>query len=184
MSKEIIPIERVVQSIRWIRGQKVLLDSDLAALYGVETKNLNKAVKRNVGRFPADFMFQLTPEELRSLRFQFGTSKARGGLRYRPYAFTEQGIAMLSSVLNSERAIKVNIAIMRAFVKLRGVLETNRELAQKFSELERRVGKHDQEIAATLEAIWQLMAPSEKPRREIGFHVREKAAHYRVRKRA
>ena len=104
MRKEIIPIEHVVQSIRWIREQKVLLDSDLAALYGVQTKNLNKAVKRNAERFPADFMFQLTPEELRSLRFQFGTSKARGGLRYRPYAFTEQGVAMLSSVLNSDWA--------------------------------------------------------------------------------
>ena len=104
MSKEIIPIEHVVQSIRRIRGQKVLLDFDLAALYGVQTKNLNKAVKRNAERFPADFMFQLTPEELRSLRFQFGTSKARGGLRYRPYAFKEQGVAMLSSVLNSGRS--------------------------------------------------------------------------------
>jgi ORF6N domain-containing protein len=184
MGKAIIPVERVAQSIRWICGQKVLLDSDLAVLYGVETKNLNKAVKRNAERFPADFMFQLTPEELHSLRFQFGTSKARGGLRYQPYVFTEQGIAMLSSVLNNERAIKVNIAIMRAFVKLRGVLETNRELAQKFLELEQRVGKHDEEIAAILEAIQQLMAPSERPRREIGFHVREKAAQYRVRKRA
>ena len=104
MSKEIIPVERVAQSIRWIRSQKVLLNSDLAALYGVQTKNLNKAVKRNAERFTADFMFQLTPEELRSLRFQFGTSKAQGGLRYRPYAFTEQGIAMLSSVLNSDRS--------------------------------------------------------------------------------
>jgi phage regulator Rha-like protein len=184
MGKAIIPVERVAQSIRRIRGQKVLLDFDLAVLYGVETKNLNKAVKRNAERFSADFMFQLTAEELRSLRFQFGTSNARGGLRYQPYAFTEQGIAMLSSVLNSERAIKVNIAIMRAFVKLRGVLETNRELAQKFSELEQRVGKHDEEIAAILEAIRQLMAPPEKPRREIGFHVREKAPRYRVRTRA
>ena len=184
MSKEIIPVERVVQSIRWIRGQKVLLDSDLAALYDVQTKNLNKAVKRNGERFPADFMFQLTPEELRSLRFQFGTSKARGGLRYRPHAFTEQGVAMLSSVLNSERAVKVNIAIMRAFVKLRKTLDTNRELAKKFTELEQRVGKHDEEIAAILEAIRQLMAPPEKHRREIGFHVREKAERYRVRNRA
>src|SRR4030095_3240645 len=105
MGKAIIPVERVAQSIRWIRGQKVLLDSDLAVLYGVETKNLNKAVKRNAERFPTDFMFQLTPEEVRSLRFQFGTSKARGGLRYRPYPFIEQGVAMLSSVLNSERAV-------------------------------------------------------------------------------
>jgi hypothetical protein len=104
MSKEIIRVQYVAQSIRWIRGQKVLLDSDLAVLYGVQTKNLNKAVKRNAERFPADFMFQITPEELRSLRFQSGTSKGRGGLRYGPHAFTEQGVAMLSSVLNSERA--------------------------------------------------------------------------------
>ena len=106
------------------------------------------------------------------------------GIRYRPYAFTEQGSAMLSSVLNSERAIKVNIAIMRAFVKLRQILETNRELAEKFSELEQRVGKHDEEIDAFLEAIRQLMAPADRPRREIGFHVREKAPRYRARKRA
>jgi len=183
MTKEITSLERVVQSIRWIRGQKVLFDFDLAALYGVQTKNLNKAVKRNVERFPADFMFQVTSEELRSLRFQVGTSKGRGGLRYRPYAFTEQGIAMLSSVLNSERAIKKNIAIMRAFVKLRQMLGVNRELAQKFSELERRVDKHDEDIAAILEAIRQLMAPPEKLRPEIGFHVREKVPRYRVRRR-
>ena len=184
MSKEIIPIERVVQSIRWFRGQKVLLDSDLAALYGVTTGNLNKAVSRNRDRFPSDFMFQLSAEEAEDLIFQIGRSKGRGGRRHRPYAFTEQGIAMLSSILNSDRAIRVNIAIMRAFVKLRQMLETNRELARKFSELERRVGKHDQEIAAILEAIRQLMTPPEKPRREIGFHVREKAGRYRVRKRA
>ena len=184
MSKEIIPIERVVQSIRWFRGQKVLLDSDLAALYGVTTGNLNKAVSRNRDRFPSDFMFQLSAEEAEDLIFQIGRSKGRGGRRHRPYAFTEQGIAMLSSILNSDRAIRVNIAIMRAFVKLRQMLETNRELARKFSELERRVGKHDQEIAAILEAIRQLMTPPEKPRREIGFHVREKAARYRIRKRA
>lgn len=112
--------------------------------------------------------------------FQIGRSKGRGGRRHRPYAFTEQGIAMLSSVLNSDRAIRVNIAIMRAFVKLRQMLETNGELARKFSELERRVGKHDQEIAAILEAIRQLMSPPEKPRREIGFHVRERTGRYRA----
>ena len=183
MSKEIVPIERLVQSIRWIRGQKVLLDSDLAAFYSVTTGNLNKAVNRNRDRFPSDFMFQLSAEEAEDLIFQIGRSKGRGGRRHRPYAITEQGIAMLSSVLNSDRAIRVNIAIMRAFVKLRRMLETNRELARKFSELERRVGKHDEEIAAILEAIRQLMTPPEKPRREIGFHVREKAARYRIRKR-
>ena len=182
MGKEIIPIERIARAIFVFRGQKVMLDSDLATLYGVTTGNLNKAVKRNANRFPSDFMFRLKPEELANLKFQFGISSWGGRRRSRPYVFTEQGIAMLSSVLNSDRAVKVNIAIMRAFVKLRQMLETNRELAQKFSELERRVGKHDEEIAAIIEAIRQLMAPPEKPRREIGFHVREKAARYRARK--
>ena len=181
MSKEMIPIERIARAIYILRGQKVLLDSDLAALYGVSTKALNQAVKRNRERFPPDFIFHLRIEETRSLRSQFVTLKRGEHLKYRPYAFTEQGVAMLSSVLNSERAVKVNIAIMRAFVKLRETLETNRELARKFEEIERRVGKHDEEIAAILEAIRQLMAPSKQSRREIGFHVREKAARYRTR---
>jgi hypothetical protein len=184
MTKQIIPIERIARLILVLREQKVMLDSDSATLYGVTTGNLNKAVKRNPQRFPSDFMFQLTAEEAEDLIFQIGISKGRGGRRHRPYAFTEQGIAMLSSVLNSDRAVKINIAIMRAFVKLRQMLETNRELARRFLELEQRVGKHDEEIASVLEAIRQLMAPPEKPRREIGFHVREKAPRYRVRKRA
>jgi len=175
MTKDIIPIQQVAQAIRFVREERVLLDFDLARLYGVSTGNLNKAVRRNRDRFPADFMFQLSAEETKSLIFQLGISKGRGGRRHFPYAFTEQGVAMLSSVLNSERAVKVNIAIIRAFVKLRQTLETNRELSHKFSELEKRVDKHDEEIGAILEAIRQLMAPSEKPRCEIGFHVREKA---------
>ncbi len=183
MNKEIVPIDQIARAIVVLRGQKVMLDFDLARLYGVTTGNLNKAVNRNRGRFPSDFMFQLTAEEAERLIFQFGISKGRGGRRHRPYAFTEQGVAMLSSVLNSERAVKVNIAIMRAFVKLRKTLETNRELARKFSELEKRVGKHDEEIRAILEAIRQLMAPPETPRREIGFHVREKIPRYRTRRR-
>jgi len=183
MSKKVIPIERIAQRIRHLRGEKVLFDSDLAQLYGLTTGNPNKAVNRNRHRFPSDFMFQLTAEEAKRLIFQFGISKSRGGRRHMPYAFTEQGVAMLSSVLNSERAVKVNIAIMRAFVRLRQTLETNRELARNFSGLERRVGKHDEEIAAIIEAIRQLMAPAEKPQREIGFHVREKMPRYRVRKR-
>ena len=181
MTKDIIPTQQVAQAIRFVREERGLLDFDLARLYGVTTGNLNKAVRRNHDRFPADFMFQLTAEETRSLIFQIGISKGQGGRRHFPYAFTEQGLAMLSSVLNSERAVKVNIAIIRAFVKLRQALETNRELAHKFSELEKRVGKYDEEIGAILEAIRQLMAPSEKPRREIGFHVREKAPRYRTR---
>jgi len=183
MGKEVISIERIARAILVIRREKVMLDSDLAALYGVTTGNLNKAVKRNAERFPTDFMFQLDAEEVANLKFQFGIS-SWGGRRRLPYAFTEQGVAMLSSVLNSERAVKVNIAIMRAFVKLRQTLESNRELAEKFSELERRVGVHDDEIAAILEAIRQLMAPPEKPRREIGFHVRERAGRYRAPTRA
>jgi ORF6N domain len=181
MSKELSLIRQVAQVIRVIRGEKVLLDFDLAPLYGVTTGNLNKAVRRNRERFPSDFMFQLTATEAESLVFQFGISKGRGGRRHRPYAFTEQGVAMLSSVLSSERAVNVNVAIMRAFVKLREALETNRELARKFDELERHVGKHDEKIDAILEAIRQLMAPPEKPKREIGFHVREKAPRYRTR---
>ena len=181
MAKGIIAIESVTRSILFLRGQKVILDRDLAVLYGVTTGNLNKAVNRNRNRFPSDFMFQLTAEEAERLIFQFGISKGRGGLRHLPYAFTEQGVAMLSSVLKSECAVRVNISIMRAFVKLREALETNRELARKFSELEKRVGKHDEEIGAIIDAIRQLMAPPEKPRREIGFHVREKSPRYRVR---
>ena len=200
MSKEIIPTEQIALRIRHFRGEKVLFDFDLAALYGVETRALNQAVRRNADRFPADFMFQLSSEETETLS-QLVTPSVAGhdvsnssqivmssgkyrGKRYRPYAFTEQGVAMLSSVLNSESAVKMNIAIMRAFVQLRRALETNRELARKFSELERRIDKHDAEIDAILEAIRQLMAPPEKPRREIGFHVREEAARYRTRKRA
>jgi ORF6N domain len=183
MGKEVISIERIARAILVIRREKVMLDSDLAAPHGVTTGNLNKAVKRNAERFPTDFMFQLDAEEVANLKFQFGIS-SWGGRLLLPYAFTEQGVAMLSSVLNSERAVKVNIAIMRAFVNLRETLDTNRELARKFAELERRVGKHDDEIAAILEAIRQLMAPSEKPRREIGFHVRERTGRYRAPTRA
>src|SRR5436853_722061 len=139
MNKEIIPVERIARLIYVFRKQKVMLDFDLASLYDVTTGNLNKAVKRNAQRLPSDFMFQLSAEEAEDLIFQIGRSKGRGGRRHRPYAFTEQGIAMLSSILNSDRAIRVNIAIMRAFVKLRQMLETNRELARQFSELERRV---------------------------------------------
>jgi hypothetical protein len=186
MSKETIPIERIAHLIFIFRKQKVMPDSDLATLYGVSTGHLNRAVKRNPDRFPPDFMFQLSLEEVDFLKCQFGISKpGRGGRRRsRPFVFTEQGAAMLSSVLQSERAVKINIAIMRAFVKLRQTLESNRELAQKFSELERRVGKHDDEIATILEAIRQLMMPPEKSRREIGFHVRERVGRYRVPTRA
>jgi len=183
MSDEIVPAGQIALLIRYLRGQKVLLDRDLAILYEVGPKVLNQAVKRNAERFPSDFMFQLNAKEADASRSQFVTLKRGQNIKYRPYAFTEQGVAMLSSVLRSERAVKVNIAIMRAFVKLRETLETNRELAKKFSELEQRVGKHDGEIAAIIEAIRQLMAPAKKPAREIGFHVRESSPAYGTRKR-
>jgi hypothetical protein len=204
VSKEIVPVQSIARRILYLRGQKVLLDFDLASLYGVATKVLNQAVRRNRERFPNDFMFQLTTEEVQRLRSQIVTLNMQGigdqsvganrsqivtgsfkhrEPRSRPYAFTEQGVAMLSSVLNSAQAVKVNIAIMRAFVKLREALATNRELARKFAELEKRVGKHDERIGIILEAIRQLMLPPEKPRREIGFHVRETAPRYGTRKR-
>jgi hypothetical protein len=183
MRKEIIPTERIGQSILYLRGQKVLIDYVLAYLYGIETRSLKQAVRRNRERFPTDFMFELSAKEVDAVVSQFviPTRRKFGGAK--PMVFTEQGAAMLSSVLNSKRAVKVNIAIMRAFVKLRETLETNRQLARKFEELQRRVGKHDEEIAAIIEAIRQLMIPSEKPRREIGFHVREQAGRYRTDRR-
>ena len=169
-----ISVEQITQSILVFRGHKVLLDEDLAVLYGVATKVLLQAVKRNSGRFPEDFMFQLTANEWAALRSQFVTSKPqRGGRRYAPYVFTEQGIAMLSSVLSSERAIIINIEIMRAFVKLRELLASNKELARCFGELEvrleKRLTQHDEAIAAILSAIRQLMHSSAPKRRPIGF---------------
>jgi len=182
-TRALIPARRIIQSLHVLRGQKVMLSGDLAELYGVPVKVLNQAVKRQAARFPADFVFQLNGREFANLKSQFVTSSWGGLRRARPYAFTEQGVAMLSSVLNSPRAVKVNIAIMRAFVKLRETLDTNRELGRKFSELQRHVGKHDEEIAAIIDAIRQLMAPPERPRREIGFHVRETTPRYRTRTR-
>jgi hypothetical protein len=172
---------QITRVIHALGEQKLMLDVDLAMLYGVSTGVLNRAVKRNASRFPADFMFQVTPEEDEILKRQFGISSCGG--RTLPNAFTQQGVVMLSSVLRNERAVKVNIAIMRAFVKLREALETNRELAKRFSELEERVGRHDDEIATIIEAIRQLITPPAKPHREIGFHVRESSPRYRTRKR-
>ena len=168
----IVPVEIIEKKIFLIRGHKVMLDSDLAELYGVETKVLVRAIKRNIERFPPDFMFQLTKEEFDNLRFHFGTSSQWGGRRYLPYAFTEQGVAMLSSVLRSKRAIQVNIAIMRVFVKLRQILSTHKELAYKLAELERKIERHDEEIKVIFDAIRQLVTPPEKPRRRIGFNVK------------
>ena len=161
-----ISLEVIVAKIWEIRGKKVMLDSDLAKLYEVSTKVLIQAVKRNIRRFPADFMYQLTKKEVASLRSQIVTSK-RGGRRYLPYVFTQDGVAMLSSVLNSERAIMVNIQIMRAFTQLRRMLLTNRDLRRKIEEMER---KYNKQFAIVFEAIKQLLEPP-KQTRTIGFHA-------------
>lgn len=172
MSK-VISVIGIEQKIFMIRGQKVLLDKHLAQLYGVPTGRLNEQVKRNAKRFPFDFMFQLNSDEVDLLTSQFAMSSgAWGGLRRLPYVFTEQGVAMLSSVLHSDRAIEVNIAIMRAFVKIREILATNKELSDRLDKLERRMGKKDQEVIALFEAIRKLMQPPpEKPKRPMGFVV-------------
>jgi len=163
-----VPVEVIEKRILSVRGHRVMLDSDLARLYGVTTFNLNKAVKRNRGRFPPDFMFQLVDAEAEDLRFQIGISKTegRGGRRYMPFVFTEQGVAMLSSVLRSSRAVQVNVAIMRAFVRLREFVMGNRDLAQRFDALER---KYEGRFKKVFDAIRRLMTQSVPPRRTIGF---------------
>ena len=173
----LIPSEIIEKKILVIREQKIMLDKDIAELYGVPTRDLNKAIKRNIDRFPVDFVFQLNQEEFSNLKFQFGTSRW-GGTRKLPYAFTEQGVAMLSSVLRSKRAVQVNIQIMRTFVKLREILSTHKELAQKLRELELKVESHDERITAIFEAINQLLQPPEKPARKIGFDIQEPSIKY------
>jgi len=163
----LVPIELIEQKILSIRGQRVMLDADLATLYDVESKVLNQAVKRQIRRFPEDFMFRLTDQEFTLLRSQFVTSSQWGGRRYAPYAFTEQGVAMLSSVLNSDRAIETNIAIMRTFVKLRQMISSHKELSAKLEEMEKL---YDAQFRTVFTAIRELMAPSEpKKKRPIGF---------------
>lgn len=175
----IIPIERVEQSIYLIRGHKVMLDRDLAALYGVETKVLNQAVKRNADRFPSDFVFRLSDDETKELvticdRFQTLKHSVSN-----PQAFTEQGVAMLSGVLRSPRAVEVNIAVMRTFVKMRRMLESSEELSRKLAELESR---YDEQFRVVFEAIHELMIPPEPKKNPIGFHVNEAPVVYTVRK--
>jgi hypothetical protein len=177
--------ERIEGSILMIRGHRVMLDADLAVLYGVSVGRLNESVKRNRDRFPADFMFQRTREEFESLRSQFAPSNLKsqiaissldwGGRRHPPYAFTEQGVAMLSSVLRSKRAVRVNIEIMRAFVRLRQLLASNAQLARKLDALEK---KYDAQFKVVFDAIRQLMTPPEPTKRKIGFLVKERAARY------
>jgi phage regulator Rha-like protein len=169
--QSLIPVDRIEKAILLVRRQKVMLDADLAGLYGVETRVLVQAVKRNLERFPEDFMFQLSREEFAVLRSQSVTSSDWGGRRYPPYAFTEQGVAMLSSVLRSQRAIQVNIEIMRAFIRLRQMLASHAELARKLDALEK---KYDAQFKDVFEAIRQLMAPTEQKRRAIGFRKEDK----------
>lgn len=164
-----VPIDLIQRKIILVRGEKTMLDEDLAALYGVETKQLTRQVRRNLGRFPPDFMFQLTSEEFKILKGRPSNS-GRGGRRYRPYVFTEQGVAMLSSVLHSKRAIAVNVQIMRAFVQLRRLLSSQEQFRLKLATLERKLTEHDSKLKAIFEAIRQLMAsPSPSKRRRIGF---------------
>lgn len=162
--KSIVPAERIEQSILFIRGEKVMLDADLAVLYGVETRVIVQAVKRNLSRFPGDFMFRLSDKEYSLLNSQ---TEGRGGRRYPPYVFTEQGVAMLSSVLNSQRAIMVNIEIMRAFVRLRQMMATHEDLTRKLDALEK---KYDIQFSAVFDAIRQLMEPPNPKKKQIGFH--------------
>lgn len=178
----VIAVEVIATRIIELRGKKIMLDRDLAKLYGVQAKVLNQAVKRNIKRFPEDFMFQLSWEEVESLRSQIvtlnntkpGTSGRGRHIKYLPYAFTEHGVAMLSSVLNSERAIQVNILIMRAFSKLREILLTHKELAAKIEALEKRYSEHDRTIRTIFEAIKQLLEPPPaKKKRIIGFHAND-----------
>jgi len=175
--------EGIQSLILTIRGQRVMLDSDLARIYGVELKRLNEQVKRNLGRFPADFAFQLDLEVFASLKSQFATSSSHGGKRKLPWVFTEHGAIMLASVLNSPIAVEASVRVVRAFVFLREQLLANRELARKFAELEKRTDTNDESIAALFEAIRRLLEPpsSNEPKREIGFHMREEAPPYRVR---
>ncbi|MBU1094898.1 MAG: DNA-binding protein [Ignavibacteriae bacterium HGW-Ignavibacteriae-2] len=172
VKKHLLPIEIISSKIFLLRNEKVLIDSDLSELYGVETKKLIQAVKRNIVRFPNDFMFQLTKKEFEILRSQIGTS-SWGGRRYPPYVFTEQGVAMLSSVLNSERAIKVNIEIMRAFVAMRKYMQSNKGLSKKITLLEKelndKISMQQEQIVLIFETINNLMDEETKPKREIGY---------------
>jgi len=170
-----VPIEKITGKIYLIHGQKVMLDRDLAELYGVQTKVLKQAVRRNIGRFPPDFMFELTNEEFKDWRSQFVTSKSdKMGLRYNPMAFTEQGVAMLSSVLNSECAILVNIEIVRTFTRLRNMLVTHKDLKRKIEAMEK---KYDEQFRIVFEAITQLIEEDEKPKKKIGY-LKESQARY------
>jgi phage regulator Rha-like protein len=172
---EQLSVEQIVGKIYFIRGTKVMLSQHLSELYGVEPKVMIQAVKRNIERFPDDFMFQLTDQEFINLKSQIVTSSWGGIRRAKPYAFTEQGVAMLSSILRSKRAVQVNIQIMRAFTKLREMLSTNKDLKKKIEDMEK---KYDQQFQIVFEAIKQLLETDAKPRKKIGFIIKEKQRSY------
>jgi len=170
----LIPEDQVMNKIYGIRGYKVMIDNDLAVLYGLETKRLKEAVRRNIDRFPADFMFELNMEEFMSLRSQFASSKkVRGGTRYLPMAFTEQGVAMLSSVLNSETAIRVNIQIIRVFTRMRELLLTHKDILQQLEKMEKKLTGHDEDIQLIFEYLKKLLNPPQPPRTKIGFRRKD-----------
>jgi hypothetical protein len=176
-------LDNVESAIYLIRGHRVMLDSDLAQIYGVTTKRLNEQLRRNKKRFPLDFAYQLTEVEFTNLKSQIATSSSHGGKRKRLWAFTEHEAIMLASVLNSPIAIEASVRVVRAFVRLRRIISANAELAGKFAQLEQRLDSHDAAIAQLFAAIRQLLAPPPEKKREIGFHVRERAPRYRTRKR-
>ena len=182
------PIEGIETKIHSIRAQRVMLDSDLAAIYGVSTMRLNEQLKRNLKRFPLDFAFQLTREEFAALTSQTAISKkARGGRRHLPWVFTEHGAIMLASVLNSERAVEMSVFVVRSFIRMREMLVGNRQLSAKVQELENKIGEHDEALAHIVQAIRQLIdgpAAAAKREREIGFHIKETAPRYRAARRA
>jgi hypothetical protein len=173
MKKKAIALVKQTESkIQLIRGQKVILDTDLAVLYGVDVKRLNQQVNRNADRFPADFLFRLSPSEYKNLRLQIATSSSGyGGRRYLPYAFTEHGAIMAATVLNSERAVEMSIFVVRAFVRMREALSPNQKIVAKLGELERRLETHDSDIQQLIEAIRELMTPPAPNRRRIGFQL-------------
>ncbi|HEY1801992.1 MAG TPA: ORF6N domain-containing protein [Terriglobales bacterium] len=182
--KAIALIKQTESKIQLIRGQKVILDTDLATLYGVDVKRLNQQVNRNSDRFPADFLFRLSPTEYKNLRLQFATSSSTyGGRRYLPYAFTEHGAIMAATVLNSERAVEMSIFVVRAFVRMREALSSNQKIVAKLGELEHRLETHDSDIQQLIEAIRELMTPPEPNRRKIGFTLPAATAKTRGKKK-
>lgn len=179
MSHPSVHYESIKKKILLIRGEKVMLDFHLAEMYTVEVKYLKRAVRRNIDRFPEDFMFEISRDEYNSLRRHFGTLEKGSHSKYLPFAFTEQGVAMLSSILRSKRAVSVNIEIMRAFVKLRYILASHKDLEKKLNELE---NKYDSKFKIVFDALRELMKPPDKPKRPLGFKVEEKQREYKVRK--